>query len=163
VSRTSAALGVPGLRLLPEFLSAVEETGLLAAVHGAHPPRQRGEGPLASVGHEKQCFDHGSNSGTAASPPSSGVPAGAGLSDTASAEQGLSSGGEWVELAKRRVQHFGWGFDYAVGAWKCAALPAGRACCATRVTGVQLCARSQITGQCRSHYRRACSEVLCCC
>jgi len=56
VALTSGELGVPGLQLLPDFISPTEEAGLMQAV----------------------------------------------------------ALGCWAELAKRRVQHYGYVFDYAV-------------------------------------------------
>jgi alkylated DNA repair protein alkB family protein 8 len=58
VARTSEALGVPGLQLLPEFISEQEEQMLLE----------------------------------------------------------VTAKGAWHSLARRRVQHYGYEFDYAVSA-----------------------------------------------
>lgn len=83
----SEELGVPGLSLVHEFVTPQQEAELMEAV------QQAGEGAGEGQGREEQGAQ------------------GAGQG----ADGGAGGGGVWEAMARRRVQHYGYRFDYAVG------------------------------------------------
>ncbi len=97
----SDELGVPGLALVHEFVTPQQEAELLEAVQGV------GEGEGQGQGREEQQVQ--------------------GAGQGAEGGEGGGGGGTaWEVMARRRVQHYGFRFDYAVRGCVGAGCPGSR-------------------------------------
>ncbi|GFR41729.1 hypothetical protein Agub_g2480, partial [Astrephomene gubernaculifera] len=114
VALSAPEAGVPGLLLLPDFITRQQEQQLMAAIDRERQEaaeREAAQAAREEAEREQEAQQQQEAGEAGAGGSGSG---GSGREGAAAAAGGCGGGGGgWEAMAKRRVQHYGFRFDYA--------------------------------------------------